>query len=35
MRQNAVLIKCVADLTIDASGKNVVIKANSVDVQES
>jgi uncharacterized protein involved in type VI secretion and phage assembly len=35
MRENAVLIKCVADLTIDASGKNVVIKASSVDVQES
>jgi len=35
MRQNAVLIKCAADLTIDASGKNVVIKANSVDVPES
>jgi hypothetical protein len=35
MRQNAVLLKCVADLTIDASGKNVVIKASSVDVQES
>jgi len=35
MRENAVLIKCVADLTIDASGKHVVIKASSVDVQES
>jgi hypothetical protein len=35
LRGDGVLIKCVQDLTIDASGKNVVIKASSVDVQKA
>jgi uncharacterized protein involved in type VI secretion and phage assembly len=35
LRNDGVLIKCVADLTIDASGKAIVIKANSVDIQQA
>ena len=35
LRNNGVLIKCVQNLTIDASGKNIVIKASSVDVQQA
>src|SRR5215475_2103507 len=30
---SGVLIKCTQNLTIDASGKNIVIKASSVDIQ--
>ena len=35
LRSDGLLIKCVQDLTIDASGKNIVIKASSVDVQQA
>lgn len=35
LRTNGVLIKCVTDLTIDASGKKIIIKASSVDVQKA
>jgi len=35
LRSDGVLIKCVQNLTIDASGKEIVIKANSVDVQQA
>ena len=35
LRGDGVLIKCVKDLTIDASGQNVVIKASSVNVQQA
>jgi uncharacterized protein involved in type VI secretion and phage assembly len=35
LRGDGVLFKCEQDLTIDASGKNIVIKAQSVDVQEA
>ncbi len=33
--ETGVLLKCERDLTIDATGKNIVIKANSVDVQKA
>jgi uncharacterized protein involved in type VI secretion and phage assembly len=32
---SGVLIKCAQNLTIDASGKDIVIKANSVDIQQA
>jgi uncharacterized protein involved in type VI secretion and phage assembly len=35
LRSDGVLIQCVQNLTIDASGKNIVIKASSVDIQQS
>jgi uncharacterized protein involved in type VI secretion and phage assembly len=35
LRSDGVLILCKQDLTIDASGKNIVIKAASVDVQKA
>jgi uncharacterized protein involved in type VI secretion and phage assembly len=35
LRTDGVLIKCVTNLTIDASGKEIVIKASSVDVQKA
>ena len=35
LRAGGVVIRCVTDLTIDAGGHDVVIKARSVDVQEA
>lgn len=35
LRSDGVLIKCVQNLTIDASGNDIVIKASSVDVQQA
>jgi hypothetical protein len=35
LRSDGVLIKCVQNLTIDASGKEIIIKASSVDVQQA
>jgi uncharacterized protein involved in type VI secretion and phage assembly len=35
LRADGVLLKCTQDLTIDASGHNVIIKATSVDVQKA
>jgi uncharacterized protein involved in type VI secretion and phage assembly len=35
LRGDGVLIKCTQNLTIDASGKDIVIKASSVDIQQA
>jgi uncharacterized protein involved in type VI secretion and phage assembly len=35
LRGDGVLIKCAQNLTIDASGKDIVIKASSVDIQQA
>lgn len=35
LRSDGVLLRCKQDLTIDASGRSVIIKAASVDVQKA